>query len=108
MKILQYGPTVSLNRLEKTIFQLNIPACLGLHPFFNVDLRRPYHAPLLEQNELQTTEPKDIHLDVHESLLCDTMWDNAYAIQGRTPFPCFKWLKPDNFPRKENGALILK
>ena len=36
------------------------------------------------------------------------LWDDAYALQGKIPFPCFKWLKLDNSPRKENGTLLLK
>ena len=64
MKPLRYGPCSILKKIGENVFQLDIPACLVLHIVFNVDLLQPYHAPLLEQNELHTTEPEDIHTDV--------------------------------------------
>ena len=73
LKPLQYGPYSILRQIGENDFQLDIPACLGLHPVFNVDLIQPYHAPLLEQNKLQTTKPDDIHSDVQEPLPCDTI-----------------------------------
>ena len=83
MKPLRYGPYSILKQIGENTFQLGIPTCLDLNPVFNVDLLRPYHAPLLEQNELQTTEPEDIHPDVQEPLKFATpLWDNAYALQG--------------------------
>ena len=63
MKPLRYGPYSILKTIGEDDFQLDISTCLGLHPFFNVDLLRPYHAPLLEHNDLQMTEPEGIHLD---------------------------------------------
>ena len=36
------------------------------------------------------------------------LWEDAYAIQGRTPFPYFKWLNLDNSLHKENGTLLMK
>ena len=41
-------------------------------------------------------------------LFVTPLWDDAYAIQGRTRFPCFKWLKMDNSQHKESGTLLLK
>ena len=48
MKPLQYGPYSILKQNGENTFQLDIPACLGLHLVFNVELLQPYHAPLLE------------------------------------------------------------
>ena len=48
MKPFLYGPYSILKQIGENDFQLDIPACLGLHMVFNVDLLRPYHAPLLE------------------------------------------------------------
>ena len=48
MKPLRYGPYSILKHIGENDFQLDIPACLGLHLVFNVDLLGPYHAPLLE------------------------------------------------------------
>ena len=73
LKPLRYGPYSILKQIGENTFHLDIPACLGLHPFFNVDLLQTYHAPLLEHNDLHTSETKDIHLDVQEPLLCDTI-----------------------------------
>ena len=73
MKPLQYGPYSILKQIGENTFKLDIHAFLGLHLVFNVDLLRPYHAPLLEQNDLQATKPEDIHPDVQEPLLCDTI-----------------------------------
>ena len=73
MKPLRYGPYNILKQIGEKAFQLDIPAYLGLHPIFNVDLLQPYHAPLLEQNDLQIAKPKDIHPDVQEPLICDTI-----------------------------------
>ena len=73
MKSLRYGPYNILKQIGENAFQLDVPACLGLHPVFNVDLIRPYHAPLLEHNDLQTTELEDIHPDVQEPIICDTI-----------------------------------
>ena len=52
MKSLWYGPQCILKHIGENAFQLDIPTCLGLHLVFNVDLLQPYHAPLLEQNDL--------------------------------------------------------
>ena len=57
MKPLRYVPYSILKHIGENTFQLDIPLFLGLHPVFNVDLLQPYHAPLLEQNNLQMTEP---------------------------------------------------
>ena len=73
MKPLRYGPYSILKQIGKNDFQLDIPACLGLHLVFNVDLLRPYHAPLLEQNDLQIAEPEDIHPYVQEPLIGNTI-----------------------------------
>ena len=48
MKTLRYGSYSILKQIGENAFQLDIPAFLSLHPVFNVDLLRPYHAPLLE------------------------------------------------------------
>ena len=72
MKPLRYGPYSILKQIGENDFQLNIPAFLGLHPVFNVYLLQPYHAPLLEHNDLQTAEPEDIHPYVQEPIICDT------------------------------------
>ena len=48
LKPLRYGLYSVLKLIEENDFQLNIPSCLCLHRVFNVDLLRPYHAPLLE------------------------------------------------------------
>ena len=73
MKPLPYGPYSILKQIGENDFQLDIPARLGLHLVFNVDILRPYHAPLLEQNDLHTTKPEEIHSNVQEPLLCDTI-----------------------------------
>ena len=52
LKPLRYGLDSILRQIGENYFQLNISACLGLHLVFNVDLLRPYHAPLLEHNDL--------------------------------------------------------
>ena len=64
MKPLRYGPYSILKQIGENAFQLDIPACLGLHPVFNVDLLQPYHAPLLEKNDLRIAEPEEIHIYV--------------------------------------------
>ena len=71
MKPLRYGPYSIFKQIVYNYFYLEIPACLGLHLVFNVDLLQPYHAPLLEHNELHRTEPKEIHPYVQKPLLCD-------------------------------------
>ena len=96
MKPLQYGPYSILKHIGENNFQLNIHTCLGLHPVFNVDLLRPYHAPLLEQTDLQIVEPS---IQMFRNLFFVTpLWDDAYAIQRRTPFPCFKVAKAGQLP----------
>ena len=48
MKPLRYGPYSILKHIGENTFQLDIPAWLGRHLVFNVDLLRLYHTPLLE------------------------------------------------------------
>ena len=52
LKPFQYGPYSILKQIGENAFQLDIRACLGLHSVFNIDLLRPYHASLLEHNDL--------------------------------------------------------
>ena len=52
MKPLRYGPYSILKQIGEKYFELDIPGCLGIRRIFNVDILLPYHAPLLEQNEL--------------------------------------------------------
>jgi hypothetical protein len=43
-------------------FELNIPPFLGLHPFFNVALLRPYFPPLLDTSEIaENLTPTEIN-----------------------------------------------
>ena len=98
MKHLRYGPYNILKQIGENTFQLDIPACLGLHPVFNVDLLRPYHAPLLEQNDLQTTELEDIHPDVQEPLLCDTIVGRCTCHTRMKSIPMFQVAKYRQLP----------
>ena len=52
MTPLRYVPYNILKQIGENSFHLDIPAFLGLHLVFNVDLLQPYHASLLEHNEL--------------------------------------------------------
>ena len=90
---LRYGPCIILKQIGENTFQLDILACLGLHPVFNVDLLRPYHAPLLEQNDLHTTEPEYIHPDVQEPLLCDTVVGGCIRHIRKNSIPLFQVAK---------------
>ena len=53
LKPLRYGPYSILKKIRENVFHLDIPSSLGFHLVFNVDLLLPYHAPLLEKNNLQ-------------------------------------------------------
>jgi hypothetical protein len=45
-------------------FQLNIPAFLGLHLVFNVDLLHPYFPPLLDTSEVaEQLTPTELNPD---------------------------------------------
>ena len=98
MKPLRYGPYSILKQIGENSFQLDIPACLCLHPIFNVNVLRPYHAPLLEQNDLQTTEPKDIDPDVQEPLLCDTIVGRCIRHTRMNSIPLFQVAKAGQLP----------
>ena len=98
MKPLRYGPYSILKQIGENSFQLDIPAWLGLHPIFNVDLLRPYPAPLLEQNDLQIAEPEDIHPDVQEPVLCDTIVGRCMRHTRTNSIPLFQVAKAEQFP----------
>ena len=98
MKPLRYGPYSILKQMGENAFQLDIPACLGLHPVFNVDLLRPYHAPLLEYNDLQIEKPEDIHPDVHEPLLCKTILGRRICLTRKNSIPLFQVAKYGQLP----------
>ena len=93
MKPLQYGPYNILKHIGENTFQLDIPACLSLHPIFNVDLLRPYYAPLLEQNELQTAKLERIPPYVQEPLLCDTIMVRRICHTRTKSIPLFQVAK---------------
>ena len=88
LKPLRYGLYNILQQIGENNFQLDIPLCLGLHSIFIVDLLQPYHAPLLEQNELEPIEPEDIHPNFQEPLPCDTIAGRCirHTRMNATPF----------------------
>ena len=98
MKSLRYGPYSILKHIRENDFQLDIPSCLGLHPVFNVDLIQPYHAPLLEQNKLQTTKPNDIHPYVQDPLPCDTIVGRRICHTRTNSIPFFEVAKVGKLP----------
>ena len=65
---------------------------------FNVDLLRPYHAPLLEHNDLHKSEPEYIHLDVQEPILCDTIVGRRICLTRMNSIPFFKVDKDGQLP----------
>ena len=71
-----------------------------LHSVFNVDLLQPYHAPLLVQNDLQTVEPEDIHSDVQEPILCDTIVGRCIRHTVMNSIPLFQVAKAGQLPAK--------
>ena len=98
MEPLWYGPYSILKNIGENVFQLGIPVDLGLHPVFNVNLLRPYHAPLLEHNDLHTTKPKYIHSDVQEPLPCDTIvWWRIHHTRTNS-IPLFQVAKARQIP----------
>ena len=93
MKPLRYASYNILKQIEENYFYLDIPTCLCLHLVFNVDLLQPYHVPLLEHNELQTREPKDIHPYVQKPLLCDTIVGRRICLTRTNSIPLFQVAK---------------
>ena len=65
---------------------------------FNVDILQPYHAPLLEQNNLWTTEPENILLDVQEYLPCDTIVGRCIPHTRMNSIPLFQVAKAGQIP----------
>ena len=98
MKPLRYGLHTILKHIWENTFQLNIPSFLGLHLVFNVDLLWPYHAPLLEHNDLQTTEPEDIHPDVQKPLPCNTIVGWRICHTRMNTIPLFQVAKARQIP----------
>ena len=98
LKPLRYSPYNILKQIRENTFQLDIPAYLGLHPVFIVDLLWPYHAPLLEQNDLHTIDPEEIHLDVQEPLICDTIVGRCIHHIRTKSIPLFQVAKFGQLP----------
>ena len=68
---------------------------------FNVDLLQPYHAPLLEHNDLHKEEPKYIHPYVQEPLLCDTIVGRCICHTRTNSIPLFQVDKAGQLPAQE-------
>ena len=57
-------------------FKLRIPPFLVLHPVFNVELLRPYFAPLLDTSDVaEQLTPTDLNLDCMEQATIDQIMD---------------------------------
>ena len=50
---LRYRPYTITKAVGDHAFELSIPPFHGLHPIFNVELLRPYFAPLLDTSEVE-------------------------------------------------------
>ena len=63
-----------------------------------MDILRPYHAWLLEQLDLQTTKPEDIHPDVQEPLPCDAIVGRRVSHTRLQAIPLFQVAKAGQLP----------
>ena len=103
LKPLRYGSYSILKHIGENSFQLDIPSFLGFLPVSNVDLLRPYHAPFLEHNELQTTEIEYIHLDVQGPLPCDTIMGQCICHTRMNSITLFQVAKVRKLPTQGNS-----
>ena len=73
---LRYGPYTITKAVGDNAFELSIPPFLGLHPVFNVELLRPYFAPLLDTSDVaEQLTPTDLNLDCMEQATIDQIMD---------------------------------
>ena len=69
---LRYGPYTITKVVGDNSFELSIPPFLVLHPVFNVELLRPYFAPLLDTSKVEEQlKPTKLNLDCMEQEIID-------------------------------------
>ena len=74
--LLLYGPYTITKAVGDNDFELSIPPFLGLHPVFNVELLRPYFAPLLDTSDVaEQLTPAELNPDCMEQATIDQIMD---------------------------------